>query len=316
MSVRTCHNCGHALEDDARFCAVCGAPADARPQPFPGSEDRARRQAAGPSGFVRAARRFWWVLALGLVLALFAAVSSFYHVSFFPPALESREVVTYSSSTRLLVTSGENPHLRYQVTLFGELTASQEGEEEEGAGRNRGEPPVIGVSPPDFNVLIRAANLFPLLIESDRVADYRRQEFGEIAGTVTAQGIYAFSTANRFELSEVPVIQLVSTGPDPRSAVDMADKTAKAFIGWIESEQAADEIPARDRIVVQQLDSPQAAASASSASKAMPVLVLMAVIGAFFVLAVVLDRLIPARSALQRAELEPVERRVKVKKSA
>jgi hypothetical protein len=350
--LKTCSNCGHSFGDDDRFCARCGLPTNpSRPAPVPTAGDGASPAASARAGaklmpYAKAVRRFWWVVALGLGLAAFLAIATVYRVSLFPPGLESREVQSYSSSARLLITSDQSSHLRSQITIFGprQPVAPTDGEEDEGegnqgtgedqtegnaegeqgegeaAGPSANAPPgqeVIGVTSPDSGGwLIRQANLFPLLIESDAVADYRRKEFGEIPGTVTARGIYSFSTANRYELSQIPVIVLDAVSSDPESAVALADATAKAFVGWTQERQNANKIPRQDRIVVQQLNAPKAAASGGGESKTMPVLVFLVVAGAFALLAILLDRLFPPTVRRPRADVEPIERPVKVKKSA
>ncbi|HXV57303.1 MAG TPA: hypothetical protein VD704_05490 [Gaiellaceae bacterium] len=264
------------------------------------------------------------MLAAGAVVAALAALSARYTISVFPPGLDEKTEVSYTASTRLLVTSAQNPYARTGVSFVEQIQRPDEGaaaEGEEGAAEDAAgtggadTQPVIISNPSDFNTLIRLANLYPLLIESDQVARYRHEEFGTLPGSVSAQGIYSVATGNRFELSEIPVIQLVAVSGTPRGAVELADKTAKAFIGWLEQEQTADEIPNRDRIVIDQINVPTAAAASAGPSTTLPLLVFVVVFGAFCVLAVLLDRLLGPSPAAGRAEVDAVEP-VEVKKSA
>jgi capsular polysaccharide biosynthesis protein len=323
--VRTCSNCGHSIRDDDRFCASCGAPADAlRPLAKGGEPDSGAATTAGIGAYLRAVRRFWWVVGAGIVIGAYVALSSLYTVQLLPPKLTSNEVISYSSFSRLLVTSQESSHLRYQFSIYGEFPIRNE----EGDPTGESESAVINSQPPDLNTLVRAANLYPLLIESDQVAEFRDREFGELEGSVQAQGIYSFATGNRFELSEIPVIQLSSVASSPEAAIELADKTAKAFIGWMREEQAADDIPPQDRIVVQQMNEPTAAVPSPGASRTMPMLLFVVIVGAFLVLAVLLDRLVAPRRRGRRGlgepdvapehepDIEPIERPVKVKKTA
>jgi hypothetical protein len=322
--LRTCNNCGQTLSDDDRFCSSCGQPS--RHSLL--ADERVRKASSSVAVYAAAVRRFWWVLAAGAVVAALAALSARYTISVFPPGLDEKTEVSYTASTRLLVTSVQNPYARTGVSFVEQIPrpeeggTSAEGEEETSAQAEGAEgaeggatQPVIISNPSDFNTLIRLANLYPLLIESDQVARYRHEEFGTLPGSVSAQGIYSVATGNRFELSEIPVIQLVAVSGTPRGAVDLADKTAKAFIGWLEQEQASDEIPERDRIVIDQINVPTAAAASAGPSTTLPLLVFVVVFGAFCVLAVLLDRLLGPRPAAGRAEAEAVEA-VKVKKSA
>jgi hypothetical protein len=313
--VRTCTNCGHSIRDDDRFCASCGAPADA-PWPLGSKDDGgARRPLPGQgnlAAYIRPLRRFWWLVGAGVAVAAYVALSSAYSVQLFPPKLTSKATVTYTSSSRLLVTSQQQSHLRYQFSIYGEVPLRNE----EGELTGETETTLVNTSAPDLNTLVRAANLFPLLIESDQVAEHREREFGPLDGVVNAQGIYSFATGTRFELSEIPVIQLVSIASTPEAAVELADKTAKAFVGWMREEQAADEIPPQDRIVVQQLAEPKGATASSDTSRTMPMLIFLVLVSAFVVLAILLDRLILSRPRPAPADVEPIERPVEVKKTA
>lgn len=276
-------------------------------------------------GYMHALRRFWWVVAIGAVFALLAALSARFTISLFPPGLEEKDAVRYTSESRLLITSSDNPHFRSKETVqvpqptgAGAETATDEGATaggEEPAAE--GEPNTIPFSsPPDLNTIVRNANTYPYIIESDQVADYRRREFGELPGTVSALGATSVVTANRVELSEIPVIRLIAVADTPEDAVALADKTGKAFSGWLEDFQVDKKIPRTDRITAEQLTVPRGAISSAGPSTSLPVLVFIVVFAAFCVLAVLLDRFLPPRqprSARTDVEaLEPVE----VKKTA
>lgn len=341
VSVKTCPNCGHATRDDDRFCSSCGQPTDIRRQaPRAPVEERPRRAAAAsaapaapaaaaatPSNvgvYANAIQRFWWVLVIGAVVAVFAGLSARYSVSLFPPGLDEKDQVTYTSESRILVSSAENPYIRSQKTFNPPAADNQGDEGSESTGTEDEEPPADGASPlqeipivsaPDLNTLVRTANLYPFVIESDSVADYRREQFGDLPGSVSALGITSVVTANRIELSEIPVIKLIAVADSPDDSVALADKTAKAFIGWLGAQQKAAKILPGDRIVVEQLTVPHGAIASGGSSKTLPVLVFLVVFAAFCVLAVLLDRLIPARTRPDRADVEPVEP-VKVQKTA
>ena len=331
MSVRTCPNCGQATRDDDRFCASCGQPTDPRRQgAFPG-EDRSRRAAvtataatASMAGYAQALRRFWWVLAAGAVFALLAALSARFTISIFPPGLEEKEKVSYTAESRLLVTSADNPHFRSKETVqvprpqaAGDESTDDDtaGGEGDGDGQGQGaEDTVPFSSPPDLNTIVRNANTFPYIIESDQVANFREREFGELNGSVTALGATAVATANRVELSEIPVIRLIAVAGTPEDAVELADKTGQAFIGWLENFQVEKEIPRSDRITAEQLTVPRGAIASAGPSTTLPLLVFIVVFAAFCVLAILLDRLVPLRQPA-RSDVEPLEP-VKVKKTA
>ena len=280
--------------------------------------------------YAGALRRFWWVLVIGVVVALLAGLSARFSIGLFPPGLEEKDSVTYTAESRIVVSSAQNPYIRGQQTTFVEQPSQggDEGTIDEGTtgdGTSTGDEPsadgasvdqgIPFVSPPDLNTLIRLANIYPYIIEADPVARYRRELYGDLPGSVSALGVTSVVTANRIELSEIPVLKLIAVADSSDDAVALADKTAKAFIGWLEREQdrARPRIIPEDRIVVEQLTVPTGAIASEGPSATLPVLVFLVVFAAFCVLAVLLDRLIPARPG--RADVEKVEP-VKVKKTA
>jgi hypothetical protein len=323
--VKTCPNCGQSTRDDDRFCPSCGQPTDPRRQSQPlVVDDRPRHPAAAAASsaasnvasYAGALRRFWWVLVIGLVFALFAALSARFTVSFFPPSLDEKEEVSYTAEARLLVNSSGNPHIRSQVTTLVPRDTSTDAGTEGTEGESQEPNLVPFISAPDLNTIIRNANTYPFLIESDGVAEFRREQFGELPGSVTAIGATSVVTANRIELSEIPVIRLVAVAGSPDDAIALADKTGKAFIGWLTERQIAAEISRPDRIVVEQLTIPRGAIASEGPSTTLPILVFVVVFAAFCVLAILLDRLVPHRPQPASSDVEPLEQPVKVKKTA
>jgi zinc-ribbon domain len=322
VSVKTCPNCGQATRDDDRFCPSCGQPTDPRRTSSVVPDDRSRRTVAASAtanvaGYARALRRFWWVLVIGAVFALLAALSARFSISILPPGLNEKDAVSYTSESRLLITSADNPHFRSKETIQVPNPQAADGTTTEGEGEGQSaEDTVPFSSAPDLNTIVRNANTFPYIIESDKVADYRRREFGELPGSVTALGVTSVVTANRVELSEIPVIRLLAVAGTPEEAVELSDKTGKAFIGWLEDFQVEKKIPPTDRITAEQLTVPRGAIASAGPSTTLPVLVFLVVFAAFCVLAVLLDRLLPSRQPRPaRADVEALEP-VKAKKTA
>jgi hypothetical protein len=293
-------------------------PTDPRRQVPPGAtgakENRATRSTSGPASgvgvYLNALRRFWWVVALGAAVATVAAVAARYSIGVFPPSLTDKTAISYTATSRLLVSSANNPEIRSQTSFpVRDRTVS-------GERASSSQPPIVQFN--DINTVVRNANLYPLLIESDEVADFRRERYGELPGSVTALGEYATAVGNRVELSEIPVIRLTAVSDSDDGAIELADKTAKAFIGWLSSEQDRTGVRTQDRMVVEQLNVPLAAAASQGSSNAMPILVFLMVFGAFCVLAVLLDRLVephPER-ARERVGSAIEQALVKIKKTA
>jgi hypothetical protein len=253
-----------------------------------------------PNQYVRALRRFWWLLLLGTAIAFFAAIASVYRLDFssIPPDVQKRAHVTYTASARLLVTSSDAPFFRR--TVYTRVT-NPDG--------SPGEP-VFATGPPDLGALISNANLYPLLIESDEVQKLRQEMHGVIPGSVTAHAIYAVASPNRFELSQVPVIEVFAFSSSYSAAVDLAQSTVDAFTEYVEREQDQADLESEERILIRELKRPASAAASQESSRTLPLMLFVAILAAFVALAVVLNRIYP--SELPRLHLRGGNARARV----
>ena len=123
-------------------------------------------------------------------------------ISLVPPELEEGDKVSWTSESRLLITSADNPQFRSKETLVPPETeesatdeaamdegstdggttdeATTGGSTDEGATGAGVSPGTTTFRPPDLNTIVRNANTYLYVIESDEVAAYRRREFGEL----------------------------------------------------------------------------------------------------------------------------------------
>jgi hypothetical protein len=237
-----------------------------------------------PNQYVRALRRFWWLLLLGTSIAVVAAIASVYRLDFssIPPDVQKRAQVTYTASARLLVTSSDAPYFRR--TVYARVT---------NADGSPGEP-VIATGPPDIGTLISNANLYPLLIESDEVRQLRQEMHGPIPGSITAHAIYAVASPSRFELSQVPVIEVFAISGSYSTAVDLAQSTVDAFKVYVERSQDQADLQPEERILIQQLQRPAGAVASQESSRTLPLMLFVAILAAFVALAVALNRIFPS----------------------
>ena len=263
---------------------------------------------------LRALVRFWWLVLLGIVAGAVVATAMAYRVELgWPPEtpkLTERTVRTYQASTELLVDSPTGPYLRAGVRLTApvgvlpgkastrEGTQSQKGTSQEAASQS--EPTVIT----DRKALVEAANLFPLLIESDEVSAIRERMLGPVPGLVRAKALYSIQGENRFRPSVLPVIQIAAAAPSPAAAIRLTQGTAKAFTVWLAREQRRAKVPPRQRVVLRQLRVPRGAVASAGPAYGLPVLAAVAVMFGFAGLALLLDRSFPrgAEAALGRIE--------------
>ena len=279
----SCLNCGHQNEADARFCACCGAPQTGSVKD---GFAIAKQRSLGRNRYVGALRRHWWLLALGLGIAALAAILSIYRVDVLSASVEKRDQVTYTAAARLLVTSAEAPYFR--TTVPREVVAE-------------GGVPTEGfASAPDLGTLISTANLYPILIESDEVSRLRQEQFGALAGSITTRAIYEVNSPGRFELSEVPVVEVFGHADTYAGAVQLTQATVEAFMVYVDETQDRAGLRGEERIVVEQLQRPVTAVESGGTSFSLPLMLFVVVAAASVALAILLDRLFPFGLRLRR----------------
>lgn len=256
---------------------------------------RPSRPAGNP--YLRALRRFWWLLLLGLGVAFIAAVAAVYRIEAgVPPSLEKRAQIIYTASAQILVTSEEAPYFRTTVTR-----------EVPGADEDPATTQVFAGAP-DIGTLIATANLYPILIQSDEVERIRQERAGPLPGSVTTRAIYEVNSPSRFELSQVPVVEIYAHSNTYGGAVDLAQATVEAFLTYVERTQERANLQPEERILLQQIQRPVDAVASGGSSLSLPLMLFVVVAAAFAALAILLDRLFPFGFALSRrwrSALEP-----------
>ena len=220
---------------------------------------------AAASTNARALTRYWWLVVLGLILGAGAAVFVY----------KQEAKPKYTATTNLFVNSSSAPYLRTQQgsqpptkTKTGNSAAK---------------------ATPDTNTLVNAANTYPLLIQSDRIAKVRTDHYGNIEGVVTANALNATTnTYGVYRPSPLPIIQVKATSTTATKAEQLVDATVGAFQLWMRQQQKQHQIPASERISVQQLSSPTVA-TVNARSKGLPLFIGALVLLACCGLAVLAD---------------------------
>jgi hypothetical protein len=237
--------------------------------------------------------RFWWIVVLGVVAAIAGAVSMVYEI----PGMAPRNAPTYTAAARLFVTSAQGQYVRLSVPRAVESEVGPGGSQ--GSGGRRGGGQVVVNEAPNVQPLLAAANLYPLLIESDDVARLRENTYGMLPGTVTATAYTAVSTPMRFLPAQLPIVDIYATSSTPREAIALAEATADTFQTWIGRTQTRAGIPPKERILIDPLRAPREVLPSGGPSYGLPILAALAIMAAFAVIAVVLDQLFPrgARAA-------------------
>lgn len=249
-------------------------------------------------------KRFWPVLALGVVLGAVLALLSAYEIGLgLPPELTAREQPTFTAGTQLEVSSPVEPYYRSAVDVPVVAPAARDEDEEAPANLSEQAEPSVAT-------LVAAANYYPYVIEGDQVKALRERLYGEVPGTVTASAIGATSTPNRMEPGRLPFIQVVASSDSPANARRLAQSSADAFIRYVQIQQQRSGIRPAQRLVVKQLRKPERTFQIGGTSPNLPILVFVALVGVAVGLVFLLDRLFPRGPVVVApAEDEPARER-------
>jgi hypothetical protein len=233
--------------------------------------------------------RYKYLVAIGFILAVILAVLSVASVG--TEGIAYRKAVLWSSTTRIGVTQEGFPWGRLQVP------------------EELGRPSQVGDVPQaDPNRLNTLAALYAELATSDPVRRRLTQEgaiplceqegateavetSSEECGKLTATPVVVGD--NRVAL---PFIDLMAIAPSATGAMDLAQDSADAFRRYIRTRQVANNVPADDRVVVEQLVRPTRAEVARPRSRTMPVVVFLAVMLSTIGLAFLLENMTPSTS--------------------
>jgi hypothetical protein len=228
--------------------------------------------------------RFWWIVAAGVVAAILVALVV---AGRQPSAL-------YTASENVLVTSPSAPYLR----------TVQTGRPAPAPAAKTKQPATTVTTSTDTQSLVNAANLYPLLIQSDAIARLRESLYGPAPGTLTADALASSTnTYGVYHPSPLPVITVKAAAHRSAAAAKLAVDTVKAFSVWIRRQQQASGIPASQRIAIQRLG--VRVRSSGGSSSGLPLFAGLVVLLGFCGLAVVADRLRPPRSAVPVEESAP-----------
>jgi capsular polysaccharide biosynthesis protein len=230
--------------------------------------------------------RFWWLVLVGVVAGVAAAAF----------LIERQPPPKYQATATVLVTSPSAPYLRTAQPALGGAAAKA-------PAKGKKAPSAPAATAPDTQVLVNAANLYPLMIESDKIRKLREQLFGKLPGRVTANAFASSTnTYGVYHPSPLPVIVVTATSRKPGTATKLVDDTVETFRTWVGQRQADAKVPASQRIMVEQLR--VRVATLKSSSFSMPLFAALVVLAAFCGIALLADRLRPA----PRAAVTPIER--------
>jgi hypothetical protein len=219
----------------------------------------------------RALARFWWLILAGLVIGGLVAVFAY--------SVQSGK--KHSATAQLLVNSPTAPYLRGSETGTASRTTKLRPTRTTSTG---------GAVPPDTQTLVNAANLYPFLIQSEQIAQYRKSLFGSTPGKLTAVAHNASTnTYGVYHPSPLPIIDVTAKSKLAADATMLVEQTDQAFAKWITKEQKAKGIPTSERLQVQELTLP-VVTSTGGPKPGLPLFAGALVLFAFIGLALVLGR--------------------------
>ena len=268
--------------------------------------------------YLRAWLRFWWLLAIGAGAGLFVGVV----------IANKHKPPTYFAQQQLMVDSGSGPFLRTSVTTVqqqpprsqitrvpapgtGTSTGAQKGTRPTVTSTTQvvtvPQPAQVLTQTPATAAPVQAANLYPVLISSDVIANLRDKMFGHLDGKVYSQALYQQNPAQgRFRPSMFPIISIGAQASTPAGARKLANATSSAFRRWLLLSQKATGIPKKQRILVHPLVWPRNVSVQTHTRRGLAAIAGAAVLAGFLALALGIDNLVPRRERLAEEQREEV----------
>jgi hypothetical protein len=211
------------------------------------------------AAYGRVARRFWWVLLIGTVVAVALAILSTARIT--PHGLKYRKAEVWQSQTLLLLTQAGFPWGR-----------------------------TVQPSGADPSSLAGSTDLYSQFANSDIVRKMMRHDGAPKTWKINA---VPASTSNSAYSASLPVIAMFGTAPSAHGAVSAVLLGRKAFLAYVTGQQTAAAIPDSQRVVIQVLQNSTPPELVKPRKKTLPIVVFLAMMTLTVGLALVLENLRP-----------------------
>jgi hypothetical protein len=185
------------------------------------------------------------------------------------PTFSYRGTETWIASSRLFVTEPGFPWGRRLINPIGD----------------DGSAPSTQSDPNRFTGL---AVLYSNFADSDPVRRLLQKD-GPFKSKIAASPVPADSDGN-----PLPIIEVSATGTSPLGAILNTRRASNALVAFIEGEQRANGIAVRDRVILEQIDSPRKPVLVAGRPKVVPVFIFVFIMGLTIGLALLLENLRPA----------------------
>ena len=268
------------------------------------------------NAYIRPLLRFWWVLALGLVVALVAGILVTDSVKLAaPPKLKARSTPEYQADAQLVVDSAQGWLFRTNLRVSTPQPAKTQRQCTRPTGSSAQvcknvviqQEPTIEDQKPNIPLLVQYANLYPSLIESTPFLAYRDKLYPDLpkGAKMTATALGATRSGGRIHASPVPFDVISVTAKTQKGALTVANATLVAFGKWINDQQASSGIARKDRIVIRPIVAPSKATNITASTKTLAALIAVLVFGLFVGLVFMLERAFPRRERIVEASPAP-----------
>jgi hypothetical protein len=228
--------------------------------------------------FVRVCWRFRGIVAVGLVLAITAALLSFVKPSFAQgkPTFAYRQQEQWISYSTLLVTQRGFPIGRSDADNPIQTVPSTNGTATVAPG---GTTPYFAPS----TRLADLATLYAQLVKSDVVLNLMRRQ-GPVHGEIRAVPVLSLETQG----DPLPLVQVAALASTPDMATSLAHRDTQAFQVYLDRMQQQNGVPANRRVLVQVVDAPTKPLIWQGRKLTRPILtfltLMIAVVGLVFIL--------------------------------
>jgi hypothetical protein len=240
--------------------------------------------------FARVFSRFKFLVAGGFILALLLSILTVAKL----PSLAPRVAPKYASTATLFVTQPGSPFVR----------ATQPYTTDPNGG-----PVAVG----DMNRLTALANLYVQLANSDVIRS-RVTHMSPLRGTVAASQNYSYSP--QLYSTALPMLTITGTSDSPRNARALTQVGVAALKGYIEQQQRAASVANANRVVVQEVQRPNATIVVNPIKKTLPIVVFITVMLAVTGLAFALENLRPRPAVANTSGQAPTLTQQRARRSA
>lgn len=228
--------------------------------------------------FFRVLWRFWWLVLIGVLIAITLAILSVFRIDTTDGyTLEYRQSEKWVSVATVLVTEPDFPLGRSSLQQDVPPTSSDE----------------PGQFTPQFapsSRFIELANVYAELVTGDAVRQVILED-GPLPGAIQAVPLVAANGSD----APLPMVAVRGLAATPEAAVTVAQRASTAFQEYLEAEQGRGGIPAEQRVVLNEVRHPSVATTVmlEGRSKTVPIVVFLTVMLAFVGLAFILENLRP-----------------------